>query len=197
MKSNFFESNNKNPAVAKDNIIIDERKIQKKIQIFEIQKRGLHETVKYHALRSSASSKTEEETRDNGRFDNSETDINTKKEKKNEPVKYHRFGFSTSPYTPRCPRRKRKKRPETTGDLTTVEPPSSHWRFFSESRWEVDYNCAKWCAEFGIQDEVDICVYGGEAVAYGATGDVQDGWVYDKDRSYRRRRWTRMVESVH
>ncbi|GME85633.1 unnamed protein product [Ambrosiozyma monospora] len=108
-------------------------------------------------------------------------------------VGYYPLGFSTSPYTPSSPRRKLNKKPETTGDLQTVRPPSSHWRFFYESQWEVDQNCAEWCVEFCVRDEVYVDVGGGETVAAGAAGDVQGGWVYDRDGAYRRRRLTRMV----
>ncbi|GMG53397.1 unnamed protein product [Ambrosiozyma monospora] len=154
-KFDFFEANNKNPAAARVNIIIDEEIPHKKVQIFEIQKQDLDG---------------------------------------HEPVGYYPLGFSTSPYTPSCPRRKQKKKPETTGDLTLVRPPSSHWRFFDESQWEVDQNCAEWCVEFEIRDEVYVGVAGGEAVAAGsAAGDAQGGWVYDKDGAYRRRRLTRIV----
>ncbi|GMG21754.1 unnamed protein product [Ambrosiozyma monospora] len=104
-----------------------------------------------------------------------------------EPAGYYPLGFSTSPYTPSCPRRKQKKKPETTGDLTLVRPPSSHWRFFDESQWEVDQNYSEWwCSELDFRGhEVDLPF----------AGDAQGGWIYDRDggAAYRRRRLTRMV----
>ncbi|GMG21753.1 unnamed protein product [Ambrosiozyma monospora] len=105
---------------------------------------------------------------------------------KHKPVGYYPLGFSTSPYAPSSPRRKQKKKPETTGDLTTVRPPSSHWRFFDESQWEVDQNYTEWwCFELDFRyHEIDL----------GFAGDAQGGWVYDKDGAYRRRRLTRMVK---
>ncbi|GME71169.1 unnamed protein product [Ambrosiozyma monospora] len=161
-KFNFLGSNNATPPDAKDNIIIDEEILHKKVQIFEIQRQDLGFTSSPSHIGHGA-------------------------------IGYYPLGFSTSPYTPSCPRRKLNKKPETTGDLKTVRPPSSHWRFFYKSQWEVDQNCAEWCVEFGVRDEVYVGVGGGETVAAGSAGDIQGGWVYDRDGAYRRRRLTRMV----
>lgn len=94
---------------------------------------------------------------------------------------YHPFIYSNSPFTISSSSRVRRKRPVGCSDLNMVKPPSRKWKFSSGSQWKAEKETPLgWISQFGLESEL-------------SGNDEDDGWAYDYNGEYRRRRLVRSV----